>query len=210
MVLCLIVECSTRTRRDKVISFFRVLSVITNQGEQQEELTAERRMRWISAISRDKMSDKILENDSVCSRHFVSGRPAALWDKYNTDWVPTLHLGHTKSKVVDHETRVSRAERSKARAKRANEIQEQEATEKRKRMNEPGEPISSVYYGVPGVEDDEPPTKCEGVEHESTAAFAEKGTQTEDYTAAFAEKGTETEEFTYLFKRSHSVLPFEE
>ena len=32
----------------------------------------------------------------VCSRHFLSGKPAALYDEFNPDWLPTLHLGHRK------------------------------------------------------------------------------------------------------------------
>ena len=65
MVLCLMVDCSNRSGRDKV-SFNRVPTVITDQGEFMEELTAERRRKWISAISRDDLTDKILENDRVC------------------------------------------------------------------------------------------------------------------------------------------------
>ena len=41
-------------------------------------------------------------------------------------------------------------------------------------MNEPGEPISSVHFGIPVIEDDEPATECEGAEHESTAASLRK------------------------------------
>ena len=199
MVLCLMFGCSSRTRRDKEVRFFRVPSVVTNQGEQQEELTAERRMRWISAISRENLSDKILENDRVCSRHFVSGSPAALWDKHNTDWVPTLHLGHSKSRSVDHEARVPRA-------KRAAEIQEQEAQEKKKRISDPGEPISSVDFDVPVAEVDEEPVD-DTIECEIT--HRDQSTQTEDH-AQIADKDSQTEEFTYLFERPESVLPFEE
>jgi len=66
------------------------------------------------------LTEKILQNDRVCCRHFVSGRPAADWDKFNIDWVPTLHLGHNKnaSKNTDHESMVARTERPKARQKR--------------------------------------------------------------------------------------------
>ena len=96
MVLSLIVDCHTRSGRDKEKSFYRVPSVIKNQGEEGEELSIERRMKWLSAISRVGLTEGILRNDRVCSRHFVSGRPAANWDKYNVDWVPSIHLGHDK------------------------------------------------------------------------------------------------------------------
>ena len=47
----------------------------------------------ISAISRDDTDTKnVLENERVCERHFVSGRPSPNWDKFNVDWIPTLNL----------------------------------------------------------------------------------------------------------------------
>ena len=52
---------------------------------------------WISAISRDDLTDDILERDRVCSQHFVSGEAAKGWDRFNVDWVPTLHLGSFKT-----------------------------------------------------------------------------------------------------------------
>ena len=41
-----------------------------------------------SAIDRADLKTKnVLQNERVCSRHFVSGRPAANWDRFNEDWV---------------------------------------------------------------------------------------------------------------------------
>ena len=52
-----------------------------------------RRNLWISTIDRADLNTKsVLQNECVCSRHFVSGRPAANWDRFNEDWVPTPHL----------------------------------------------------------------------------------------------------------------------
>ena len=53
MVLCLFVDCHARSGRDKDVSFFRVLSIDTNHGEEAEELSFERQTQWIAAISRD-------------------------------------------------------------------------------------------------------------------------------------------------------------
>lgn len=75
MVLCLIVGCGNRSGRNKGLYFAKVPSIIENQGNEARELSAERRSRWISAISRDDLTDTILENDRVCEKHFVSGRP---------------------------------------------------------------------------------------------------------------------------------------
>ena len=77
---------------DKRIRLYRVPAVVTNQGPEVEELSIERRRLWISAISRDDLTEKILNNDRVCDQHFHSGTAAPLWDRHNIDWVPTLNL----------------------------------------------------------------------------------------------------------------------
>lgn len=89
MVLCLIFGCGTKSGHDKGVSFYRVPTVVTNQGEQAEVLSKERRMRWIRAISRDDLTADVLNFNRVCQKHFVSGVAAKPWDKYNVDWVPT-------------------------------------------------------------------------------------------------------------------------
>ena len=98
--------------------FFRVPRVVVIQGEYMEELTTERRRRWISAISRDDLTDSILENDRVCSKHFVSGQVAKDWDRFNVDWVPTLCLGHSKQQLKDPEGAAARSQRAAERRKR--------------------------------------------------------------------------------------------
>ena len=37
-----------------------------------------------------------MANDRICSRHFLSGKPASLMDENSPDWLPTLNLGHSK------------------------------------------------------------------------------------------------------------------
>lgn len=97
MPMCLIVGCSRKCGGARGIRLCRVPAVVTNQGPEVEELSIERRRRWISAISRDDLTEKILNNDRVCDQHFHSGTAAPLWDRHNIDWVPTLNLGHGKS-----------------------------------------------------------------------------------------------------------------
>ena len=77
MVLCIVVGCGNKSVKQNSVGFFRIPSVIKNQGEEQEELTRERRNRWIAAISRDDINSKdVLQTERVCGRHFVSGQPA--------------------------------------------------------------------------------------------------------------------------------------
>ena len=61
-----------------------------------EQLTTRRRRVWISAINRSDLTDDKLEHEKFCYRHFVPGQAAKQWEQFDVDWVPTLHLGHTK------------------------------------------------------------------------------------------------------------------
>ena len=110
MVLCLFVDCQARSGRDKDVSFFRVPSIITNHEEETEERSIERRMQWIAAMRRDDLTEQILKNYCVSSRHFVSGQPAKDYDKFNVDWVSTLNLGHSKrkKKIAVQQIRIGR------------------------------------------------------------------------------------------------------
>ena len=63
------------------MKFSRVPKIVKNEGEMIEELMTRRRRAWISAISRDDLTDDKLENERVCSRHFVSGQAAKQWDQ---------------------------------------------------------------------------------------------------------------------------------
>ena len=111
------VNCHSRSIRDKGIS-------LENEGETAEELSIERRRKWLAAISHDGLTKVILCNGRVCSRHFVTGKAAAAWDKFNIDWVPTLSLGHNKRPINEQESELQAARRElpKARGKRRHEI----------------------------------------------------------------------------------------
>ena len=126
MVLCMIVGCGNQSSRDKGIYFARVPSVVTNQGEEAEKLSQERRSRWISAISRADLRDEILNNDHVCGWHFVSGQAAKGWDSYNVDWGPTLNLGHKKKQdKTNLEQASQRGQRASEKERKHREQQEQ-------------------------------------------------------------------------------------
>ena len=61
------------------------------------------------------------------------------------DWVPTLHLGHTKRPhLIDPQLNADRAERRK----RRQEIIDREISEKMKKLNEPGDTIESIFSEV--------------------------------------------------------------
>ena len=100
--------------------------VITSRGKHEYELTKKRRDGFLAAISRDGLKKTILENDRICSRHFVSGKPAYLYDESNPDWLPSLHLGHSKkseSKKESTERWERRVARSEARRESLNRLE---------------------------------------------------------------------------------------
>lgn len=90
MAFYLIVGRGSKCSPGISLTFSRVPSIVKNQREEAENLSHERRSRWISAISRADVTEKILENDRVYGRHFVSGKATAIWGKYKVAWVPTL------------------------------------------------------------------------------------------------------------------------
>ena len=65
MVLRIIGDCGTKGGRDKV-GFYLVPAIITNQGEEFEELTQERRTLWISAIDHADLKAKSVLLSSLC------------------------------------------------------------------------------------------------------------------------------------------------
>ena len=52
---------------------------------------------------RDDLTESKIEKDLVCGIHFHFGNAASLRDKYNPDWLPSLHLGHSKWKRSDQQ-----------------------------------------------------------------------------------------------------------
>ena len=172
------------------ISFHAIPKILSNQGQEQEERTRERRTRWIAAISRDDTKTKrVLDSERVCGRHFVSGKAAKDWDVHNIDWVPTLNLGKKQFKEPnesDAEAAKSRGETVKVRRKRELERQEIEAVKKRKELNKSGHPIQEIDFisdiawtasssSLDSTDDFE--IRCEGTENTET----------------------QTEEFDYMF-----------
>ena len=110
MVLYVVFGCSKRSGRDKDV---RIPRIICNKGEQVYTLSKKRRDGFKAAISRVFLIEKILKNDRICSRHFHSGKPPTLLDDTNPGWLPSLHLGHAKSRCSADPTK--RWERRKAR-----------------------------------------------------------------------------------------------
>jgi len=76
------------------------------------------------------LEENILENDRVliCGEHCISDRAAQLWDRFNLDWIPSLHRGHEKNAMqpAKIQANLKRTARIKERRKREAEREEQE------------------------------------------------------------------------------------
>lgn len=178
MVLCVIPGYGNRTGRDQGVGFYRIPAVVTNKGEFEEKLTAERRKEWIKAISRGDTEEKqVLESERVCGKHFVSGKPAPYWNRYHDDWIPTLNLGKKKyGPEVDVKANAQRTERAKKREQLAIARQEREVADKRQKLNESSLPVAEIDFG-------EPSTSTKGIQNEGTEGSSDETfsvTQTEE------------------------------
>ena len=69
MVICTIIGCSNRSRRDEV-RFFRLPAVVKHQGEQMFSVTTKQRCTWLKAISRDDLTEDKLSNVFVARDAF--------------------------------------------------------------------------------------------------------------------------------------------
>ncbi|PFX16143.1 hypothetical protein AWC38_SpisGene19597 [Stylophora pistillata] len=192
MVLCAIFGCGTRTVRDKGVYMARIPSVVTNQGDEIRILSEERRKKWISAISRKDLTDSILEHGRVCGRHFISGKAAKVWDRYDPDWIPTQNLGHNKCDAAEklqadleaagkRDERVRDREMKRVAAENEKRLRE-EIEAKRQKIDEPGEKVSDISFNLDSAME----------------------VETETGTA------TQTEEFDYLFHTSTAKPTFDE
>ena len=148
MVICAVFGCGNRSGRDKGIKFFRLPSVLTNQGRETECLSEKRRDTWLVRINRKDILLEQYYNTRVCSNHFVSGAPSKLYDNNNPDWAPSLKLGYESIDKTCIESRTERYERGmKRRRMMLQEYAENECTQPTLDMNDNGEPEDSVQNG---------------------------------------------------------------
>ncbi|KAK4874289.1 hypothetical protein RN001_013649 [Aquatica leii] len=94
---CIILNCGSRANRDPV-KFYAVPKVLNFAHlKHKNELSKLRREMWLSAIKRNDLTDNKIKHQRVCSKHFLSGKPATLEDKDDLDWIPSQNLGHTST-----------------------------------------------------------------------------------------------------------------
>ena len=154
MVLCIIPGYGVKSGNKEGISLFRIPIVVKN-GESYKQLTED---CWDDTKSKD-----ILKSERVCGRHFVSGKPALLWDRYNVDWKPTLNLGKKDySKEPDLQAVAARADRAKDHDQARQSLLEQQQREhevarewaaKRRKLNGSGQQVSKIDFAASSGEE---------------------------------------------------------
>ncbi|KAJ8973109.1 hypothetical protein NQ317_006335, partial [Molorchus minor] len=108
MSFCMVVDCGSVYLRDVGIHFYRIPAETDNKGKRQE-LNVRRRQLWIAALRRDDLTETKLKYGRICSKHFISGKPAHIKDTTNPDWVPSLNMGYQqKSATASAKKRIER------------------------------------------------------------------------------------------------------
>ena len=123
-------------------------------------------------------------------------------------------MGHSKFPSVNVKAKEERAERAKSRGKRQIEQQLKETAEKRKCIDEPGQPVHETNFSGDDLDEDtlDSDEKQEGTVDETEAVVDEQQLQCEySNQKQFMEKSSQTDEFNYLFTCSHEFTQtFEE
>lgn len=114
---CAVVGCGNRADRNKDKSFYRLPAIITHQGEKTKEMSENRRRGWIAALRRQDIKPENYHHIRICSDHFISGKPADLYNSTSPDWIPSLSLGHNQAQQVDASRHIRTAERNAKRKK---------------------------------------------------------------------------------------------
>ena len=91
----------------------------------------------------------------VCGKHFINGKPSALYETTDSNWIPTINLGYELVTISSPDSTVNRNDRTKRRrSNNLNQIHE-ESTEKKKKVveeNLPQEEIEQIEAGVKSKE----------------------------------------------------------
>ncbi|XP_036450011.1 uncharacterized protein LOC118824142 isoform X2 [Colossoma macropomum] len=102
MVCCVVYGCSNNSNNNQNgVSFHGFPAVRRREGTEAEELSQRRRNLWIERINRENFQPS--RYSKVCSRHFVTGKPAYGMLESHPDWAPSLHLGHEEIKESETE-----------------------------------------------------------------------------------------------------------
>uniref|UniRef100_A0A8D8ADR6 Zinc finger protein 26 n=1 Tax=Culex pipiens TaxID=7175 RepID=A0A8D8ADR6_CULPI len=90
MVNCCVQACPSNADGAGGVSYFRF--PVVRIDREHRDISRDRRAAWVKAAAVAGRPDVNVDYALVCSRHFVSGRPAKLEQVESVDWVPTRFL----------------------------------------------------------------------------------------------------------------------
>lgn len=110
---CCVTNCGGRSHNDRGqrirngLTFFQFPVWKKDQGGFMSSLSRRQRQAWVDAVGRDDLFfDDIPDEARVCSKHFVSGKPAYEMNEEDPDWTPSLHLHNESPQVVRNQTAI--------------------------------------------------------------------------------------------------------
>ncbi|KAK4885292.1 hypothetical protein RN001_001563 [Aquatica leii] len=104
---CCVVGCGSRGERDNV-KFYAFPKILNFPHTQHiNALSQVRRQKWINAIKREDLTEAKLKYATVCSKHFINGKPAGREDSNNPDWVPSINLDEIEWNPYDKSCQTS-------------------------------------------------------------------------------------------------------
>ena len=142
---CGVAGCSNSRKNAPDAGFFRLPSIVTTD-KRSEELSRDKRSQWLSKINRKNLTAcQLAEKNStlhVCGKHFINGKPSALYETTDPNWIPTINLGYELVTISSPESTVARNDRRKRRSNNLNQINE--STEKKKKVVEENVPQQEI------------------------------------------------------------------
>ena len=83
-----------------------------------------------------------MNHGRVCGKHFIPGKTAELWSRYDPDWFPTQHLGHQSCGSVEKLCQLKHVA-----GERERQLGE-EIESKKQKLYEPGENVIENCFDV--------------------------------------------------------------
>ena len=153
---CGVAGCRKSRKNAPKAGFFRLPSIVTTD-KRSEELSIDRRSQWLSKINRKNLTTcQLSEKNStlhVCGKHFINGKPSALYETTDPNWISTINLGYELVTISSPESTVARNDRRKRRSNNLNQINE--STEKKKKVVEENLPRQEIQQTEAGVKSKE-------------------------------------------------------
>ena len=154
---CFINGCFNKDDKKRKLSFYSFPNIsgrqhtptetgfMAERHAKEQKLLNERRSRWLTAINRKEPPSK---SAKVCSDHFISGKPAPLWETTNPDWVPSLLLHSEDSTSQENlgavEKKIERYNRVRGRNEKKQVLQEAKENTSQEELHKESDGASNV------------------------------------------------------------------